>query len=54
MLIEPTTENIKSSIKKLLKDKNKLNSMSKYSYSEAIKRFNWKKNVSKLLEVYKK
>jgi glycosyltransferase involved in cell wall biosynthesis len=53
MLIEPTSENIKSSIKNVLKDKKKLELMRKYSYSEAIKRFNWSKNVDKLLEVYK-
>lgn len=53
ILIEPTIENIKYSIKNLFKNKPKLASMSKYSYSETIKRFNWGKNVDKLLEVYK-
>jgi glycosyltransferase involved in cell wall biosynthesis len=53
ILINPTIGNIKKSIKKLLKDRNKLSSMREYSHSEAIKRFSWKKNVDKLLEVYK-
>ena len=53
-LINPNSEEISYSIKKILNDKEKLISMNKYSCSEVKKKFTWKKNVSKLLEVYQK
>ena len=52
-LINPTISEIKISIINLLKDKKHLEIMKKYSYSEVIKRFNWKKNADTLLSIYK-
>lgn len=51
-LINPSSKNIRFTIKKLLKNKSLMEKMGKYSYKTARKKFNWQENVNKLLKVY--
>jgi glycosyltransferase involved in cell wall biosynthesis len=51
-LIKPEVEVIRSSIKKVLSNSNKLKEMSSYSLKEVKNRFSWEKNVNNLLNIY--
>ena len=51
-LINPTPEEIKKSIKEVLKNKKLINKMSNYSRTESVKKFSWENNSKDLLKIY--
>lgn len=51
-LIKPTTNELKKSINKLLKNSELKKKMENYSRKEAVNKFGWDKNVKQLLKIY--
>jgi glycosyltransferase involved in cell wall biosynthesis len=53
MLVEPTADNIKKSLKEIVNDKNRIRQMSEYSRAKAIETFSWDSRIQRYVEIYK-
>ena len=52
ILIEPTSENIRKSIKKIINDQDLCSQMSHYSRSIAMKKFGWDSRIQEYVKIY--